>query len=148
MELKFLKKSDFDKYEKMDGGFLLAIDFILSKVDIPIEINNSYRNTHTYHGRDERCRAIDFRPVDHSVNTTFKLASDIYRIAKEDNIVIGLGLYPYWNVFGLHIDNGYRSKLRSPGKSQYWYRTKSGSYKYSLDFGVPYEKVSQILRGK
>jgi len=137
--LKHVRREWFHLPDKMDPTFLMVLDVILHDADERLLITHSFsasgHSTRSFHYKG---RAIDALPVG---CTYTKLAGKIHDAAKKRGIVIGLGLYPFWEnkdpkskFFGcprpgIHFDNGNRN-----GKSTYWHRDAKGIYHYTHNF--------------
>lgn len=132
MKYQYFSPDEFNHFDKMDKDFLdwlhrVRVNYGSSWT---IKGHSDYRKYDPNKGglqMHSKGRALDFHtnPVGMLLEHTQRLISALtgnYR----------LGVYPYWNNPGFHIDNH--------SNTRYWIRDKSGIYTY-------YSKSKDLLQG-
>jgi uncharacterized protein YcbK (DUF882 family) len=114
--VKYFKKSEFSEPDKMSDLLIYSLDALRNFVNKPITVNSSYRaNDAGTHGRGE---AVDIviKGLD---------VLDQFLIAERTRLFSGIGVYPFWNRPGIHVD--VRS-LKANEHGARWARDRAGFY--------------------
>jgi uncharacterized protein YcbK (DUF882 family) len=117
-KIKNFKKSEFGEHaDKMSPQLISALEFLRDIVNRPIKINSAYRinDPGSTHGAG---LAADI------VISGLSLM-DQFLIAEKTGLFTGIGLYPFWNQPGLHVDV---RKLKRNELGKRWIRDKKEEY--------------------
>ena len=134
---EFRPPNDGDEFE-MGMGFLLKLDMLREHVGSAINIhrNGGYaRSGHSKNSLHYQGLAADVHIGEEGTGNP--------RVALEQAILahkwtfLSIGIYPYWNQPGLHLDD--RSVIGLP--KVVWYRDRQGEYNY-----YPYDCFHQLVR--
>jgi len=109
-DIKYFKSFEFNRQEKMDKKLIVGLDKLREYIDKPIIINCSYedRKTGGYHPEG---KAVDI----HVKGMHF---FDLFIAASRFDEFNGIGIYPYWNNPGIHLDT--RPKIRKYETDALW----------------------------
>ena len=119
--LQYFKKTEnWGDPDKMNPEFLILLDNIRDIIGYPISINCGYStNGHATKSQHYLGNAVDFVVLGVSMQVAYELIIDaLDELGMNDKV--GLGVYPFWNTQGFHID------LR--GNKARWSRAASGKY--------------------
>ena len=117
--IKFFKPSEFKYPDKVSRELITKLDTYRAMVGKPIIIHSDYRpGDKKQHGKG---LAIDFHVKGMKV-------LDQYFYAERSGLFVGIGLYPYWNSPGLHVD------IREEGTARWGCDQKGGYVALTSDF--------------
>lgn len=115
--VKFFKPTEFGQYaDEMDAQLIYRIDKLRVQANRPIRINDHFRPGDK--GQHGLGKAVDIVIMGMSL-------LDQYLLAEKSGLFTGIGLYPYWNTPGIHLDVR-DVKLGEPGAR--WGRNAAGVY--------------------
>ena len=115
-KVRYFKASEFSHPESLDPLLIYSLDALRAAAGKPIKIN------------------CDFRPGDPGQHGLGKAADivisgfsvvDQFLIAEKTRLFSGIGIYPYWNRPGIHVD--VRS-LKPHEPAARWARNAAGVY--------------------
>lgn len=110
--IKFFKPSEFKYPDKVSKELITKLDTYRAMVGKPIIIHSDYRpGDKKQHGKG---LAIDFHVKGMKV-------LDQFFYAERSGLFVGIGIYPYWNNPGLHVD------IREEGTAR-WGCDQKGDY--------------------
>ena len=119
----------------MDRSFMFTLLGLRRAFGNPIGINNGFaisghaENSLHYQGKAADCVMYkNQKPLSLIKQAIYLLNFESSFSGIEDESSLCVGLYPFWNTPGFHID------LRQGKKSVFWIRDKSGKYLYFRDF--------------
>lgn len=122
----FSPKENWGDPEKINPFLLLVMDIIAEEFQKPVIIHNGYsKKGHAKDSQHYKGNACDFHI---KTDESFKEVYDKLTFILLDNALgknrlsnlVGLGVYPYWNNKGFHLDvRGCRAR---------WMRDKKGNY--------------------
>lgn len=115
-KIKHFKPSEFSEPNKMEPLLIHCLDRLREIVKQPIIVHSSYRVGDTgTHGRGE---AVDIHIKGLNVVEQFL-------IAEKTRLFSGIGVYPFWNNPGLHLDV---RELKAHEIGKRWARNARGIY--------------------
>lgn len=111
----FSKEENWGDWTKMNTELILGLDCLRDFIGKPINIHCGYeeRTGLSYHnyGKAIDCSCKDMNVV------------DFFLAASRFTVFTGIGIYPYWNKPGFHLDVRPLNKFRS-----LWASTTKGKY--------------------
>lgn len=114
--VKYFEPSEFNEPDKLVPLLVYALDTLREFAGRPIIVNSSYREGDDgTHGRGE---AADIVITGHNV-------LDQFLLAERTRLFAGIGVYPYWNRPGLHLDV---RRLKPHQHGARWGRNAAGDY--------------------
>ena len=114
-------------YEGMDDSFLLSLYRFRVAIDTPMIINPN--GGFSTRGHSPTSLHYSGRAVDFHFTKDIPLRRVIVAAIKSG--LHGIGLYPYWNNMGFHLDN------RTGNKFNIWVRDKNNVYRYIFPTNIP-----------
>ena len=94
----FTETENWGDWRKIDAFLIYALDALREMVGRPIIIHNAYATTgHSPNSQHYQGKAADIHIKGLSV-------LDQYIAAEKINLFNGIGVYPFWNTPGLHLD--------------------------------------------
>lgn len=115
-KIKHFKPSEFSEPNKMEPLLIHCLDRLREIVKQPIIVHSSFRAGDTgTHGRGE---AVDIHIKGLNV-------VDQFLIAEKTRLFSGIGVYPFWNNPGLHLDV---RELKLNQAAARWLRDERGIY--------------------
>ena len=93
--VKFFKPSEFKHPEKMEPLLIYSLDKLRKQAGSPIIVNSDYREGDS--GQHGQGKAVDIVISGMSV-------VDQFLLAEKSRMFSGIGIYPFWNRPGLHLD--------------------------------------------
>lgn len=94
-KVRFFKPSEFKHPDKLDPLLIYSLDALRAAAGKPITINSDYRDGDP--GQHGFGRAVDI--VIHGLSVV-----DQFLIAEKTRLFSGIGIYPFWNQPGIHVD--------------------------------------------
>lgn len=139
--LEFVMYSHIVNPEKLDlqhmnPQFVEMLNAFGKSIDKKIYVNvGASRSGHSSKSQHYQrpCSTADFYVPGYPIAS---LAKSLHRFEWQGRKFTGIGLYPYWNNPGAHVD--WRTK------PVYWYRDGAGVYHYSVNFKEIQDKISDI----
>lgn len=128
-QIKNFKPSEFGKdYNNVDMDLVILLDRYRNAVKAPVTIKGAYAtNGHSPKSQHYLGKAADISIKGTSLLDAFNKAIEIG--------FSGIGVYPFWNTPGLHVD------IRD-GKKVYWIRDANEQYHY-----MSVDEIRKYLRG-
>ena len=131
-----LQMPKFGDPRKMSLPLLCVMDSVAARF-AKVVINCGYEDEghagKSYHNRYGIGGACDF--VINSDKTLDEEFLELKTYLDGLNTPYRLGVYPYWNNPGFHLDLAEgKADKEDPHKSMFWIRNKKGEYKYYFDF--------------
>ena len=115
-KIKYFRANEFNQPDKMNWWLICMLDILRAYAKSPIIIHSSYREgDNGTHGRGE---AVDLHIVGMSV-------IDQFLLAEKTRLFCGIGVYPFWNNPGLHLDV---RNLKGDEIGKRWGRNAAGIY--------------------
>lgn len=117
-KVKYFKKEEFNEPDKMNPLLVYSLDRLREECGKPIIINSSYRANDlgsTHRNGD----AADI------VIVGVQSVLDQFFIAEKTRLFSGIGVYPWWNRPGLHVDV---RELKPCEVAKRWLRNRHGDY--------------------
>ena len=114
--VKYFKPHEFKRPSKLDPLLIYSIDKLRELAGRPIIINSDYREGDT--GQHGQGKAIDLVIKDMHV-------IDQFLLAEKSRLFAGIGIYPFWNRAGLHVDI---RDLKPNQAAARWLRDERGIY--------------------
>ena len=114
--VRFFKPSEFVSPELMSPEIIYALDALRAKLGRPFIVHTSYR------GGDEGTHGSGLAVDGHFVGVPL---IDQFLAAEKSLLFGGIGLYPYWNRPGLHLDVRVTTKEKGGAR---WGRNAAGVY--------------------
>lgn len=126
-KLKHFKSNEFTHPELMDERTLILVDTMRdTEPGIVVTINCDFRfNDPKWHGKG---KALDL--VIRDAKTFQGLPLIVQFMIANRYLWTGIGLYPYWNTPGLHLDT---RPITIFGRKSMWWRDKDGLYRSMLE---------------
>ena len=120
-KVRYFKRHEFHDADKLNPLLIYSLDALRHAAGKPIKINSDYRPGDP--GQHGLGKAADI------VISGFSVV-DQFLIAEKTRLFSGIGIYPYWNSPGIHVDIR-TLKPHEPGAR--WARNEKGVY-VSLDW--------------
>jgi uncharacterized protein YcbK (DUF882 family) len=120
-KVRYFKPSEFSHPDRLDPLLIYSIDALRAAAGRPITVNSDFRDNDS--GQHGAGRAVDI--VIHGLSVV-----DQFLVAEKTRLFAGIGIYPFWNSPGIHVDTR-PLKPNEPGAR--WGRNAAGVY-VSLDW--------------
>lgn len=114
--VKHFKPSEFTRPEKMSALLIYSLDKLRKQAGSPIIVNSDYREGDS--GQHGQGKAVDI--VISGMNVV-----DQFLLAEKSRMFSGIGLYPFWNRPGIHVDV---RELQLGEPAARWLRNAAGFY--------------------
>jgi hypothetical protein len=135
-ELALNGKPAFPEPDVMHPQLMILMELARQKLGYPIDIHCSYDTK----GHAISSRHYDGKAIDCSSEVDYKkLALTFKEVADYMELKIGLGLYPFWNNKGVHIDVRPEAE-----RTSYWVRDHDEVYLYRCDFDTIIEMAKNL----
>lgn len=115
-KVKYFKPSEFRHPDKLEPLLIYSIDRLRELAGKPIIVNSDYREGDT--GQHGQGKAIDL--VIKGMHVI-----DQFLLAEKSRLFAGIGIYPFWNRAGLHVDI---RDLKPNQSAARWLRDEKGIY--------------------
>ena len=112
----FFKPSEFSRPDNLDPLLIYSLDALREAAGRPIKINSDYRPGDP--GQHGLGKAVDIVIVGLHV-------VDQFLLAEKTRLFAGIGIYPFWNRPGIHVDV---RTLKPHEPAARWARDASGVY--------------------
>lgn len=99
--IKYFKKSEFSNPDKLSNELILRLDKLRELLNVPCHIHSDYREGDSgFHGKG---LAVDVHFQGIGTPGSKMRLFEIAIVARQMGFK-GVGMYPYWNDPGLHLD--------------------------------------------
>lgn len=115
-KVRFFKPSEFKHPDKLDPLLVYSLDALRAAAGKPITINSDYRDNDP--GQHGYGRAADIVIKGLSL-------MDQFLIAEKTRLFSGIGIYPFWNTPGIHVDI---RPLKANEHGARWAKNAAGFY--------------------
>ena len=115
-KVRYFKRSEFQHADKLDPLLIYSLDALRHAAGKSIKINSDYRDGDP--GQHGQGKAADIVISGLSV-------VDQFLLAEKTRLFSGIGIYPFWNMPGIHVDI---RELRPHEQGARWARDAAGIY--------------------